>query len=433
MTVTDTDYETASALSRQMYARATEVMPGGNSRTAVFTAPYPIYARSGHGCRVVDLDGVERTDFLGNSTTLLHGHAHPAVVAAVIDAVGRGASFGLPTATEVEFAELLAARSDAFEHVRFTSTGTEAVMMAVQAARAYTGRSRVAKLAGAYHGPYDAVAVNNDGTDSLINHSRSGGVSATALAETVVIPFNDPEGAVEVLHRHADALACVLIDPMPWRTGLVAATPEYLAALRAFCDETGVPLVSDEVGSFRIGYHGAIDALGGAADLTVLGKIIGAGLPIGAVAGRREVMAVFDPRGGSPALPHSGSYNANPVSMSAGIASLNLWSPEEFRRLGVLGGAARDAMRHVIAEAGLDWQVNGRESLFRVLVGPVPGSSASTAQINLLLYRALLRHGVLVGETGLGCVSTPMGSAEVEQLRTAFERAVHDVVTDARD
>lgn len=179
--------------SAELYARAVEVMPGGNSRTAVYSSPYPVYVKSGSGARVTDVDGVERIDFLNNSTTLIHGHAHPEMVRAIAEAVARGTSFGMPTPVEVEYAEALSARNETFEHVRFTSSGTEAVMMAVQAARAYTRRPKIAKIAGAYHGAYDAVAVNNDGSGSLISHATTGNPEGV-VANTVVIPFNDPEG-----------------------------------------------------------------------------------------------------------------------------------------------------------------------------------------------------------------------------------------------
>ncbi|GAB2847095.1 aspartate aminotransferase family protein [Lentzea nigeriaca] len=425
-------YESITTASRDMYARARAVLPGGNSRTAVFSSPYPIYAASGNGSRVVDLDGTARIDFLNNSTTLVHGHAHPEIVAAIADAAARGTCFGLPTESEVLFAEALCSRNEAFEQARFTSSGTEAVMMAVQASRAHTGKAKIAKIAGAYHGAYDSVAVNNDGSNSLLSHSHTAGMPAEVIANTIVIPFNDPEGAVEVLRRHVDELACVLIDPVPWRIGLVPTSTEYLAALRAFCDETGVLLVSDEVGSFRIGYGGAMGALGAVADLTVMGKVIGGGMPIGAVAGKAEVMSVFDPSNGKPKLPHSGSYNANPVSMTAGVASLRLLTEEQMRRIGVLGEQVRDAMRKTIEANDLDWQVNGMASLFRVLTGTVPGSSATPAKLGHLLFQSLLENGILIGDSGLGCVSTPMIEADIDEFGAAFDTAVTATIDRAR-
>ncbi|MGW0364630.1 aspartate aminotransferase family protein [Streptomyces sp. NPDC002990] len=417
--------------SAELYSRAVEVMPGGNSRTAVYSAPYPVYIQSGSGARVTDADGVERLDFLNNSTTLIHGHAHPEMVKAITEAVGRGSSFGMPTPVEVEYAEALSARNETFEHVRFTSSGTEAVMMAVQAARAYTKRPKIAKIAGAYHGAYDAVAVNNDGSGSLISHAVTGN-PAGVVDNTVVFPFNDAEGALAVLREHAADLACVLIDPVPWRIGLVPAEKEYLDALRAFCDDSGAVLISDEVGSYRVGYHGAMHLLGSEADITVLGKVIGGGMPIGAVAGRRKFMSVFDPSQGAPALPHSGSYNANPVSMSSGLASLGLLTPEAHERIGDLGERARTAMRATIDSVGLDWQVNGLGSLFRVIATSAPEGYTSPAAAMKRLYWVLLDSGVHIGDSGLGCISTPMGDEEITAFAGAFDTSLRQVLAEGR-
>lgn len=417
--------------SAELYSRAVEVMPGGNSRTAVYSSPYPVYVQSGSGARVTDVDGVERIDFLNNSTTLIHGHAHPEMVKAITAAVGRGTSFGMPTPVEVEYAEALAARNETFEHARFTSSGTEAVMMAVQAARAYTKRPKIAKIAGAYHGAYDAVAVNNDGSGSLISHAVTGNPEGV-VSNTVVIPFNDAEGALAVLREHAADLACVLIDPVPWRIGLVPADKEYLDALRQFCNDSGALLISDEVGSYRVGYHGAMHTLGSEADLTVLGKVIGGGMPIGAVTGRRTFMSVFDPSQGAPALPHSGSYNANPVSMSSGVASLRLLTPEAMERIGELGEQIRQAMRTTIAAVGLDWQVNGLGSLFRVIATSAPEGYSSGAAAMKRLYWLLLDNGIHIGDSGLGCISTPMGEAEIAEYATAFDTSLRQVLAEGR-
>uniref|UniRef100_A0AAU2JT34 Aspartate aminotransferase family protein n=1 Tax=Streptomyces sp. NBC_00049 TaxID=2903617 RepID=A0AAU2JT34_9ACTN len=417
--------------SGELYTRAVEVMPGGNSRTAVYSAPYPVYIQSGSGARVTDADGVERLDFLNNSTTLIHGHAHPEMVKAITEAVARGTSFGMPTPVEVEYAEALSARNETFEHVRFTSSGTEAVMMAVQAARAYTKRPKIAKMAGAYHGAYDAVAVNNDGSGSLISHAVTGNPDGV-VENTVVIPFNDAEGALAVLREHAEDLACVLIDPVPWRIGLVPATKEYLDALRAFCDETGAVLISDEVGSYRVGFHGAMQLAGSEADITVLGKVVGGGMPIGAVAGRRKFMSVFDPSQGAPALPHSGSYNANPVSMSSGVASLRLLTEEAHERIGELGERARQAMRATVESVGLDWEVNGLGSLFRVIATSAPEGYASPAAAMKRLYWVLLDNGIHLGDSGLGCISTPMVDADIDEYAAAFDKSLRQVLAEGR-
>lgn len=235
-----------------------------------------------------------------------------------------------------------------------------------------------------------------------------------------------------MLRRHADDLACVLIDPVPWRIGLLPADKQYLDALREFCDASGALLISDEVGSYRVGYQGAMHLLGAEADITVLGKVIAAGMPVGAVAGRRKFMSVFDPSKGAPPLPHSGSYNANPVSMSSGVASLRLLTPEAHERIGRLGEQARQAMRATLASTGLDWQVNGLGSLFRVVATSTPAGYDSPAAAMKRLYWALLDNGIHLGDSGLGCVSTPMGEAEIAEYATAFAKSLNQVLAEGQ-
>jgi glutamate-1-semialdehyde 2,1-aminomutase len=418
-------------------------MPGGNSRITVFGKPHPVYARAGSGARITDVDGVERLDFLNNNTTLIHGHAHPEIVAAITAAVQRGTCFGgMPTELEIELAQLVCARNARFEHIRFMNSGTEAVMMAVQAARAYTGRPMIAKCAGAFHGNYDAVAVGQTSYHAVggSGAGRAGGTGSTAnsitdiagtpegvRANTLVIPFNDPAAAIEVLRPYAGKLACVLVDPLPYRAGLVPATAEFLQSLADFCAETGCLLVADEVSSFRINYHGAMRSFGFPADLTALGKIIGGGMPIGAVAGRRDVMAVFDPSNGGAAVPHAGAFNANPVSMAAGIASMRLLPPAVYDRLAYLGELARSSLRAVLAVAGLDWQITGMASMFRVRPSAVPPLTAEQTMNGL--YRALLDNGILIGSNGLGCVSSVMQTADIDELTAAFEKSLTDLLT----
>jgi len=438
------DSRPAADRSHTLYQRARAVMPGGNSRITVFSRPWPLYALTGRGARITDVEGVERIDFLNNNTTLIHGHAHPEILAAITAAAARGTCYGgMPTELEVELAEAVCARNVTFEHIRFMNSGTEAVMMAVQAARAHTGRPKIATCRGAYHGNYDAVTVGQTGyhvvgaDGTADDRPDFAGTPESVRANTVVIPFNDPTGAVRILQQHAANLACVLVDPLPYRAGLVPATTEFLQALRDFCVRSGALLVADEVSSFRVGYHGAMARVGFQADLTVLGKIIGGGMPIGAVAGRREVMTVFDPSDGKPAVPHAGAFNANPISMAAGLASLRLLPRPEYDRINDLGELARTLLRDAVTAAGLDCQITGMASLFRVRPGTAaagdrlaPGS-VSPEDLMQLLYQALLRNGILLGSNGLGCISTVMSGEDVERLGIAFEHSLRDTMDKA--
>jgi glutamate-1-semialdehyde 2,1-aminomutase len=425
------------ARSAALHRRARRVLPGGNTRTTVFVAPHPLYAREGHGATVTDVDGVTRLDFVNNYTALIHGHGHPATLAAVAEQLVRGTCFAMPTEAEVALAELLCARLPSAERIRFTNSGTEAVMQAVKAARAYTGRPRIAKCEGAYHGSYDYVETSlapspaEWGEPDPAPSPYAKGTPRGVLDDVVVIPFNDVAAAERILTPHAGELAAILIDPLPFRAGLIPATDAFLRFVRAFARTHDILLIFDEVISFRLGYHGAQGVFGVNPDLTTLGKIIGGGLPVGAVAGRADVMAVFDPSAGRAALPHGGTFNANPLTMAAGRATMEALTLAVFERLNALGAQARAALGEAFRAAGVPGQVSGMGSLFRVHFHdrPLTGYRAAYAlpeerERLHRFYWGLAEHGVLISSDGLGAMSTPMGGAEVEVLAEAALEAL---------
>jgi glutamate-1-semialdehyde 2,1-aminomutase len=406
-------------------------------------APRPPYAASGDGCWIVDVDGDRRLDCLNNYTALIHGHAHPAIVDAATRRLARGTSFPLPTPEEIELATIIVDRLPSAERVRFMNSGSEAVMMAVKAARAFTGRPKIAKFEGAYHGSYDYVEVSLGSTsanwgplDAPASVPYSRGTPQGVLDDVVVLPFNRTEHAVARIEREAKSLAAVVLDPLPNRVGLVPAQREFLTAMREVTRKHGIVLIFDEVISFRVGYHGAQGAFGVTPDLTTLGKIIGGGFPVGAVAGSAEVMAVFDPTGGSPAAPHGGTFNANPVTMAAGVAAMKLLDERAFDRLDDLGAKLRGSLADCFKRAGVPGGVTGMGSLFRLHGGdrefidyrttrPEPGEAERLHR----LVTALMHHGVLISTTGLGCLSTPMGESDLEGLIETFAAVLEDRVT----
>jgi glutamate-1-semialdehyde 2,1-aminomutase len=433
-------YPSRRSASYALYRRARHVLPDGSTRATVLRQPYPLYADHGHGSRIVDADGTERLDFVNNYTSLIHGHAHPKVVEAVGAAVSHGSAFGLPTESEVRLAEALAARNPSFERIRFTNSGTEAVMMAVKAARAYTGRPRIAKCEGSYHGAYDPVEVSLDsgpgawgpnGEPAAVAYAA--GTPTGMVSDTLVIPFNDPASAARLLTDHADQLAAVIIDPLPNRIGLLPARPDFLLTVRDLCAKHGITFISDEVISFRLHYGGAQAAFGYQADLTTLGKVIGGGFPVGAVAGGAEIMSVFERNEGRPLVPHAGTFNANPVTMAAGLATLELLSPDALDQLNALGARARNELATALQDAALGWQVSGGGSLFRIhptterLTGYRSARKTPAMQQAMsTLTGQLLNHGVLLDATGFGCLSTPMTPADVAQLAEGISQAVND-------
>jgi glutamate-1-semialdehyde 2,1-aminomutase len=437
-------YAAPHSQSARLWERAQQVLPGGNTRTTVFMAPHPIYAAEGQGCWVTDVDGDRRLDLLNNYTALLHGHAHPEITEAATRRLARGASFPLPTPEEIDLAALLAERVSGAEQVRFTNSGSEAVMMAVKASRGFTGRQKIAKFEGAYHGSYDwaevslgASAADWGPADAPASVAYSHGTPRSVLEDVVVLPFNRIDAAVARIEREAKHLAAVLIDPVPNRVGLIPARPEFLHALREVTAAHGILLIFDEVISFRIGYRGAQGAFGIRPDLTTFGKIIGGGFPVGAVGGRAEVMSVFDPRGGKPLVPHGGTFNANPVTMAAGLAAMRLASEQSFARLDELGGKLRAGVEACFERAGVPGAVTGMGSLFRLHPAPrafvdYRSAVADDDEKRRLdrLYRHLIDHGVLLAPTGLGCLSTAVGESEIEYFLEVLNECVTTLATE---
>ncbi|MBV9565563.1 MAG: aminotransferase class III-fold pyridoxal phosphate-dependent enzyme, partial [Bradyrhizobium sp.] len=315
--------------STDSFVRAQLVFPDGTARVTIERDPIPRYIERGAGSYLFDVDGRQFLDLNGNFTTLIHGHAFAPVVEAVTRQLQRGSCFANPTAQEIELAELLCGRIPHLDRVRFVNTGTEAVMFAIKAARAFTGRSGIAKLEGAYHGAYDWVEVSQAATPqdwgdpaSPSSTAYYRGMPPSVLKETVVLRFNDADGARRLLSRHADSLAAVVIDPMPSRAGLIAPEPEFIAAVQDTARANGILVIADEVLNLRQGFQGAAARYGLVPDLFALGKIIGGGLPIGAIGGRNDVMKVFDASAGRPLLPQGGTFSANPLSMVAGLAAM---------------------------------------------------------------------------------------------------------------
>jgi len=378
-------------------------MPGGNTRRTVFTPPYPAYAASAQGVTVVDVEGQRRTDFVNNYTALIHGHAHPRILAAVGRQLALGTAVSFPTESEIRLAELLVDRVASIEQLRFTNSGTEAVMLAIQAARAFTGRAKIAKFDGCYHGSYENAEV--------------------------LLPFNDPDGVETLLRQHAGELAAVLVDPLPHRPGFLDPVPDLLPRLRQITRELDVLLISDEIISFRLGYHGPQHDYAYAADLTTLGKIIGGGFPVGAFGGRTDVMAVFDPAVPGPQISHGGTFNGNPVTMIAGYEAMTMLSPAAFDGLAALGQRLRVGMAGVFEARGLSWQVTGQGSLFKLhphprpLVDyrsslPRPAEQAAVEQF----YLAMLGNGIVLTPDLAGALSTPMTEHHVDGFVETADR-----------
>ncbi len=419
--------------SAALYREALEVIPGGVSRNTLLREPHPVYVRSGKGCRVVDVDGHECIDFANNMAALIHGHAHPAMVAAVTAQLQRGTAFSKATEAEILLARHLCGRSPAFDKVRFMNSGTEAVMAGIKAARAFTGRPALAKVEGTYHGAYDYAEVSQAPDPEHwgeVDRPRSvplaRGTPESVLRDVVVLPFNDVDAAVALLDAHRERIGCVLLDLLPHRVGLVPAADAFVRALRDWTTANGALLLFDEVVTFRNEIGGTQARYATNPDLTAMGKCIGGGFPVGALAGRDEVMEVFAAHRHAPALPHSGTFSANPVTMTAGLSAMELYDAEAVARLNRLGRLARSKIQEAIEIAGAPATVTGAGSLFRIHLKAVAPTDYRSSYLDPEGKRRLGRFvdemykaGIVLLNTASGALSTPMMEADIDRLADA--------------
>jgi len=430
------DYKAKTARSRQLYEEALRVMPGGNSRSTIFFDPYPFYIARGEGARIWDADGVERLDFNGNYTSLILGHANPSVVKAIQEAAGRGISYPGPSEHEVRLAEILTKRIPSMETIRFTNSGTEATMNAVRVARAFTGRSKIAKFEGAYHGTHDWVLVSvTPDLEQAGSRKRpkavpaSAGIPPAVLKHVVVLPWNDTEACAKILERHGPDIAALLVDPSLGVGGVLPPREGFLERLREVTARLGILMIFDEVISFRVAPGGAQERFGIRPDLTTLGKIIGGGLAVGAFGGRADVMNYYDPRGGKGRISHGGTFNANPLTMAGGVATMQQLTPEAYARLDALGERVRAGVTRLLKRMKGPGQVTGVGSLFclhwtKARLSDYRSSRPTDPQASARVFMGLLNEGVLLTQRGLGACSLAMTDADVDRLVEALGRVL---------
>lgn len=422
--------------SHDAFRRARQVFPDGTTRVTIERDPIPRYISHGHGAYLFDADGRKFLDLNANFTTLIHGHAFAPVIAALEQQLRDGTCFANPTEKEIELAALICGRVGGMDRIRFCNTGTEAVMFAIKAARAFTCRPGIAKIEGSYHGAYDWVEVSQASTPVSWGSPAEPhavpyykGMPASVLSEVVPLRFNDAQGAVHQIRRHASSLAAIVLDPMPSRAGLIAPDPAFITALQNVAREQNVLIISDEVLSFRQSFHGAAARYGIEPDLYALGKIIGGGLPIGAVAGRAAVMEMFDADDKKPAVPQGGTFSANPMSMTAGLVAMQCLDPPAFARLERLGDKLRARLVHAIERWQIAFSVTGAASLFRIHPKRRAPSdfreafwSASEAVVMKELTRFFAAEGIILPGAATACLSTPMGEAEIDYIAEVFEQ-----------
>lgn len=428
-------YRSLTPTSYEYFLEGRKYLPGADSRSPLFYPPYPVVLEEGHGCWLFDVDGNKLLDFTGNHTSLILGYRHPQVLDAVRRQLEKGTAFPGVTTPQVRLAELLCERMPSLEQVRFTNSGTEATMNAIRAARAFTGRHKIAKIEGGYNGSWDDVMVSTHPSgeqagDVLrpVAAPASLGLTMDSVENIVVLPFNEAEAAARLIEQQAEHLAAVIVEPVLGSAGMIAADQRYLEMLREVTERFGILLVFDEVVSFRVAYGGAQEYYDVFPDLTCLGKLIGGGFPLGVFGGRSDIMAMFDPSHGRPQIPHPGSYNANPMSLVAGATTLGLLTEEAIQLLNLRGESLRHKIRVAFEDFGLPVQVTGLGSLFAIHLTLQPVKSyrdtiGANSDLRYRIFLGLFEEGVLIDPRGVGCISTAIGEAEVDQFVGAL-RAV---------
>lgn len=426
-------YRTASPRSRAAFDRANAVMPGG-VKGAYFYQPYPLTVERGDGCYLYDLDGRRLVDFNNHHTAQILGHSHPAVVAAVREQVSVGIALSAPAGVETGLAEEICGRVTTVEKIRFCNSGTEATLHAIRLARGVTGKTKIAKFEGGYHGSHDVVEVSvappldRAGPESAPHSvSTAGGASPNAAGEVVVLPYDDEDAAERLLARHRRELACVIFDP---RAGILAQRAEFAQFVCDMARRHDVIVIFDEIVGFRVGTGGLQEYYGIEPDLTTFGKVIGGGFPVGAFGGRADLMNRFDSSRGPTGFFQSGTFSGHPVAMAAGLATMKQLTPDVFAHLNRLGNRLIDGLNGLFSEREVDARAVGVGSLFsihfsdeRMLNYRHLARTDKEAAHRLLL--GLIEQGYFLGNGLLMCaVSVPMDESHVDGLIEAVDRAM---------
>ncbi len=426
-------------LSYAAWSRARQHMPGGNTRSVVYHDPFPLVMVEGAGPIERDLDGHEYLDFLNNFTSLIHGHAHPAIVEAATAEMRRGTAFSAYLPAQGALAEVLVGRVPGLEQVRFCNSGTEATLFAIQTARAYTGRSDIVKIEGGYHGGHDVAEVSVHPDLAAAGPSKrpravaeSGAVDARALRGVHVAPFNDADALDEILRAERDTTAAVVMEPVLGQAGYIPPEPGYLTAVREIAHRHDVLLIFDEVQTLRVCFGGAQELYGVTPDLTAMAKIIGGGFPVGAFGGRQEIMRQYDPESGR-ALFHTGTFNGNPVTMAAGRVAMELLDREALGRLDRLASRLAEGLLEAVRAAGLPGGVTRSGSLLGLHFRTAPVKNFRDAvdappELGWLLYFALLEEGIHTapGRAAFN-LSTVMDDEILDEAMARIRRAMMTV------
>jgi len=417
--------------NQQLFERSQQFIPGGvNSPVRAFKSVggTPVFFQRGQGAYFWDVEGKSYIDYVGSWGPLILGHAHPAVVKVVQEAVQNGMSFGAPTAAELEMAELLCTLLPSIEQVRLVSSGTEAGMSAIRLARGFTGRSRIIKFEGCYHGHDDALLVKAGSGALTFGNPSSAGVPAETVSHTLVLDYNDVAGLEKTFSELGNEIAAVIVEPIAGNMNLIKADPEFLAVLRKLCTQHDSLLILDEVMTgFRVGLQCAQGIYGIQPDLTILGKVIGGGMPMAAFGGRRDVMQCLAPLG---PVYQAGTLSGNPVAVAAGLETLRQIQAEGFfEELSARTRQLTDGLVAVARKYGVRFSAQSEGGMFGIYFSEDPPKTftevmACDREAFNRFFHEMLAEGIYFAPSSFeaGFVSTTHGDAEIEKTLNAAER-----------
>jgi glutamate-1-semialdehyde 2,1-aminomutase len=419
--------------SEELFERAKKLIPGGvNSPVRAFRSVggSPFFTKKASGCRLTTVDDRELIDYVCTWGPAIHGHDHPAIREAVADALAKGTSFGTPGPAEVEMAELLMEMVPSVEKVRMCNSGTEATMSSIRLARGFTGRSKIIKFAGCYHGHVDSLLVKAGSGALTLGNPDSAGIPESFAKETIVLPYNDLNAVEDAFAQSDGDIAAIIVEPYPANCGLILSKEGYLEGLRKACSDNGAVLIFDEVMTgFRLGIGGVQERTGVTPDLTAMGKIIGGGLPVGAFGGKTEIMDCLAPLG---PVYQAGTLSGNPLAMAAGIASLRMLKDNPpYERLEKLGAMLAGGIREAAEEKGIALQVPQVGSMFCLFfsessVGNFEQALATDADAFKKVFQACLANGIYLPPSAYETcfISSAHGEDEIsqtlEQIRLAL-------------
>ncbi len=412
--------------SKQLYDKAKTLLPGGVSSPVRAIKPYPFYTESANGSKITDVDGNEYIDYCMAYGPKILGHGHPRIKQAIVEQLDKGWLYGTPTDLEVTLADKIASLYPSIDMLRFVTTGTEATMSALRAARGFTGKNKFIKMEGGFHGAHDAVLVKAGSGATTHGKPDSLGIPEDFTRNTLQVPYNDIEAMTDTIESNKDDMAAVIIEPVMGNIGPILPDGDYLKDVRKVTEENDVVLIFDEViTGFRLAMGGAQEYYGVTPDMTTLGKIVGGGMPIGVFGGKREIIEMISPSG---SVYQAGTFSGSPASVAAGITMLDVLEKENVHKtLNATGDAVRARLADIVSDLGLDYNVSGIASMFKIFFGDTPSNYQEVLTCDkegyFEFFHRMLKSGVFLppSQFETNFISTAHSESDLEMTFEAYE------------